>query len=78
VVVDISGALIGDAQVIIRKTGGRPEQTKKTNQKGEFRFTAWQVELTKSKFRETDLSDYNPDYALDPAACADSDRIADR
>src|SRR5882724_1099423 len=58
VVVDISGALIGDAQVIIRKTGGRPEQTKKTNQKGEFRFTrvasgAYEIEVQRDGFKPT-------------------------
>lgn len=39
VVLDPNGAVIADATVILRRNGGRSQQTTKANQKGEFRFT---------------------------------------
>jgi hypothetical protein len=58
VVIDTDGALIAEAQVIVRKAGGRPEQTKKTNQKGEFRFTRlasgdYEIEVQREGFKPT-------------------------
>src|SRR5262245_59667321 len=38
VVLDPSGAVIAGAKVVLRREGGRWEQSRTTNQKGEFRF----------------------------------------
>ncbi len=56
IVVDTGGAVINDARVIIRRKGGGPEQSKTTNEKGEFSFTVtgggeYEVEAQKEGFK---------------------------
>jgi len=58
VVIDPSGAVIGEAKVILRRDGQRTEQSKTTNQKGEFRFTRlpsgnYELEIRKDGFKPT-------------------------
>src|SRR5262245_33445527 len=58
VVLDPSGAVIAEAKVILRHEGGRSEQTKATNQKGQFLFTRltsgnYEIEAQKEGFKPT-------------------------
>lgn len=56
VVLDPSGAVIAEARVVLRRMDGRSEETRTTNQRGEFRFTGvatgdYEVEAQKEGFK---------------------------
>lgn len=58
VVLDPSGAVIAEAKVTLRRDGQRAEQSKTTNQKGEFRFTRlpsgnYELEVRRDGFKPT-------------------------
>ncbi|MEK6407317.1 MAG: TonB-dependent receptor [Acidobacteriota bacterium] len=58
VVIDPSGAVIADAKVTLRRDDQRTEQSKTTNQKGEFRFPRlpsgnYELEIRKDGFKPT-------------------------
>ncbi|MEK6325454.1 MAG: carboxypeptidase regulatory-like domain-containing protein [Acidobacteriota bacterium] len=58
VVLDPSGALISDAKVVLRRVGQLAEQSKTTNQRGEFRFTRlvsgdYELEVARTGFKRT-------------------------
>ncbi|MGH9838844.1 MAG: carboxypeptidase regulatory-like domain-containing protein, partial [Blastocatellia bacterium] len=58
VVLDPRGEAIAGAQVVLRREGGRSEQTRATNQRGQFRFTRlangdYKVEVRKDGFEPT-------------------------
>ncbi len=58
VVLDPRGEAIAEAQVVLRREGGRPEQTRATDQRGRFRFTRlasgdYEIEVRKEGFKPT-------------------------